>query len=103
MSSRRSTSSMGARCGRTFLICSASSFASSLMLLLFVIRLALLGQPRQSVNLAGPFLYRFRRRTAIILPAFQEDARTGSRARAHAGAGADAAVIPQPNLPRQHH
>src|SRR6185312_10683967 len=103
MSSSRSTRSMGARCGRTFLICSTSSFASSLMLLLFVIGSALPRQTRQRVNLAGPFLYRFRGRPAIILPAFQEDARAGSRTRAHAGAGADAAVIAKPDLPRQHH
>ena len=44
---------------------------------------ARLGQTRHRVNLPGPFSNRFRGRTAIILPAFQEDGRPGSCARAH--------------------
>src|SRR3569833_2082323 len=99
MSSSRSTSSMGARCGSSFLICSTSRALASLMFVLGF----LTGQACDRIYLAGPFSYRFRRRAAVVLAAFQKDGRTCPRARTHPGAGADAAVIAQPHLARQHH
>src|SRR5690348_166878 len=99
MSSSRSTSSMGARCGSSFLICSTSRAAGSLMFVLG----SLAGQTREGIYLARPFSYRLRRRAAIILSALQEDGRARARAGAHAGAGADAAVIAEPYLSRQDH
>src|SRR6478735_2495949 len=90
---------MGARWGRSCLICSTSNMAVSVIVAL----LARLGEARQRVNLPGPFSYRFRGSAAIILPAFQEKGGAGARPRAHARLGAHPRVIAQPDLARQHH
>src|SRR5215469_10960063 len=96
---------MGARCGRSFLICSTSSTAASdiTAVSLILVLPALLAEPRQRMNLARPFSYRFRWRPAIIDAAFQKYGRSGSRTRTHPGASADMAVVAQAHLARQHH
>src|SRR6185312_14439014 len=99
MSSSRSTSSMGARCGSSFLICSTSRMTASLMFILG----SRTGQARDGIKLARPFSYRFRGRAAIILPAFQINRGAGPGAGAHPGTGADMAVIAKADLARQHH
>src|SRR5689334_21805910 len=69
----------------------------------FFILLALPGQPRQRMNLASPFSYRFRRRPAIILPALKVDPRSRPGARTHPRPCAHTRVIAQPHLSGQHH
>src|SRR6516225_7181089 len=103
MSVSLSTNSMGARWGRSCLICSTSKARGNVAVSVIAGLLALLGEPRQGVNLPGPFSYRFGGRPAIILAAFQEDGGPGAGARAHARLSADPGVITQPDLSRQHH
>src|SRR5579863_8685462 len=105
MSASFSTKSMGARCGRSFLICSTSSTVACVITLasLIPVLLALLAQPGKGMNFPRPFSYRFRGRPAIIDPALEKHGGSGARPRAHTGARAHAAMIAQTYLPGQHH
>src|SRR4029079_218304 len=99
MSASFSTNSMGARCGRSFLICSTSRLALSVIFFL----LALPGEPGHRIKLTRPFSYRFRGSAAIILPTLEENARTGSGTRAHPGPRAEGRGLARASLARKPH
>src|SRR5215469_4224326 len=83
MSVNRSTSSIGARCGSNFLICSTSSVLS-----VIGVPLAALDKLAHRVNLSQPFSYRLCRDAAIILAPFDHLARNHGAARGEPGARA---------------
>src|SRR6478609_1972538 len=93
MSVSRSTSSMGGRCGRSFLICATSSVDSAIVILLAVPE-----EPADRVNLSQPLSYRLCRNAAIILAALDFLPGNHGAARRQPGARPDANMVGDPYL-----